>query len=114
MKNLIKTQDSTGLWHTILDDKTSYLESSGSAGILSGIMLGIDVGILNYTEFRSVLEKGITGLISRIDLEGRVTGVSAGTPISSNAEDYKKSFRRRWSPGKALVMLALKEYSKYI
>lgn len=35
---LVRLQDDTGLWHTILDDPDSYLEVSASAGIGSALL----------------------------------------------------------------------------
>lgn len=36
---LVKFQDpESGLWHTLLDDRTSYLEASASAGFVYGIL----------------------------------------------------------------------------
>jgi hypothetical protein len=33
--------DKTGLWHTLLVDPTSYVESSASAGFVAGIFMGL-------------------------------------------------------------------------
>lgn len=39
---LIPLQDAeTGLWHTLLVDKTSYVETSASAGFAAGILAGL-------------------------------------------------------------------------
>lgn len=39
---LIPLQDAeTGLWHTLLVDKTSYVETSASAGFVAGILAGL-------------------------------------------------------------------------
>ena len=40
-------QGEDGLWHTVLDDSTSYEETSGSAAITAGILKGIRMGILD-------------------------------------------------------------------
>lgn len=42
VEQLAKLQDKeTGLWHTLLDDPSSYLEVSASAGFAVGIFKGI-------------------------------------------------------------------------
>lgn len=45
---LLERQDpQTGLWHTVLDDPTSYPETSCAAGFVAGILMGIrHVGLL--------------------------------------------------------------------
>ena len=40
-------QSESGLWHTVLTDKDSYEEVSGSAAIACGILKGIRMGILD-------------------------------------------------------------------
>ncbi|WP_261805874.1 glycoside hydrolase family 88/105 protein [Lapidilactobacillus luobeiensis] len=112
VESLQRLQDRTGLWHTILDDETSYLESSGSAGILAGLLIGIDQGLVDYADYQTVVERGIAGLIDQIDANGAVANVSAGTPISDQREDYKKIIRTPMVYGQALTLLALKEYLK--
>lgn len=34
-------QDESGLWHTLLDDPNSYLESSATAGFAYGILKAV-------------------------------------------------------------------------
>lgn len=39
---LLQLQDpSTGLWHTLLDDSSTYVETSGSAGFVGGMLMAI-------------------------------------------------------------------------
>lgn len=39
---LLPLQDpETGLWRTLLDDKTSYVETSATAGFVGGILMGV-------------------------------------------------------------------------
>ena len=40
----------TGLWHTVINDESSYIELSASSAFLNGIMMGVRLGILNRTE----------------------------------------------------------------
>lgn len=40
---LVGTQDlSTGLWHTLLNDPSSYVETSASAGFAAGILMAMN------------------------------------------------------------------------
>jgi unsaturated rhamnogalacturonyl hydrolase len=45
--NLLLYQDeSSGMWHTLINDSESYLETSGSAGIAYGVLEGVKTAIL--------------------------------------------------------------------
>lgn len=107
VESLVGLQDASGLWHTILDDSDSYLETSGSAGIIAGIYQGMRTGYLDKNIYRPVCEKSITGLIKEIDNDGTVLGVSAGTCISRNKDDYKNIIIKPMAYGQALMICAL-------
>jgi hypothetical protein len=50
VNKLITLQDEeTGLWHTLLVDPTSYVESSASAGFAAGIFMGLRMVCPSYT-----------------------------------------------------------------
>lgn len=113
--SLFKLKDSeTNLWHTILDDKESYIETSGSAGILAGVYLGLRNGYLKNENFGLLAEKSIASLISHVDDDGTLQGVSAGTAISSTKEDYKNIIVKPMAYGQAMCLFALGQYHKYI
>lgn len=105
---LLTLQDEqTGLWHTLLDDPDSYLETSGSAGIIAGMYVGIQKGYLTNDDYLLTCQKGVAGLIDMIDEEGTVLGVSAGTCISANREDYKSIIIKPMAYGQAMMICAL-------
>jgi unsaturated rhamnogalacturonyl hydrolase len=106
---LIKLQDaSSGLWHTVLDDPTSYLEVSGSAGIAAGILQGIRCGYLDISYQEHAL-KAIEGIANAVDETGTLTGVSAGTGIGMDAQHYKDIIIAPMAYGQSLGLLALTE-----
>lgn len=101
------------IWHTILNDPSSYIETSGSAGILSGIYLGLTNGYLVGKKYEIIGKKGIQSLLSYVDETGTLTGVSAGTAISEDAESYKNIIRKPMVYGQALCLFAINQYKKY-
>lgn len=109
---LVKLRGENHLWHTLLSDDTTYTETSGSAGIVAGILMGIENGILEIDEYWKSCEESILKLIEQIDAEGNVKGVSAGTNISSNTDDYKRIMIRPMPYGQAMMLLALNYYIK--
>lgn len=85
---LIKIQDKSGLWHTILDDNTSYLETSASAAFAYGILKAIRKGYLPK-EYEQYGLSAYEGVKNQIDKNGIVGGVSYGTPVFYTIEEYK-------------------------
>lgn len=99
---LVRLQDESGLWHTVLTDPTSYTETSGSAGIAAALLS-------RGKMYNKYVNKSIKGILGRITEEGAVTGVSAGTAVMRDAQGYKDVPCKRlqgWGQGLALTFLA--------
>jgi unsaturated rhamnogalacturonyl hydrolase len=100
---LVRLQDpDTGLWHTIVDDPASPLETSGSAGIACALLTR---GRL----YNKYTQKSIGGILSKITEDGTVTGVSAGTAVMKDADGYRNVPDKRiqgWGQGLALAFLS--------
>jgi len=109
---LRELQDESGLWHTVLDDETSYLETSGSAGIAAGLLNGLRQGILDDS-YLPCAEKAIMGICDNITEDGTVENVSAGTAMGWNKEHYKNIITAPMAYGQALALLALVEALNY-
>ena len=103
LSSIVRLQDpESGLWHTILDDPSSPLETSGSAGIAAAVLAK---GRL-YNKYS---QKAIDGILARITEDGTVTGVSAGTAVMQNADGYRGVPDKRiqgWGQGLTLTFLA--------
>lgn len=99
----------TGLWHTLLDDPASYTETSGSAAIAYGILRGIRLGLLPEKEFVACAERAVGGVLSMIDDDGLVNGVSYGTPMGHDKEFYRRVPIRPTAYGQGLAFLMLTE-----
>jgi len=106
---LVRLQDDSGLWHTILDDPATYLETSASAGFGAAL-----VSYGNPLHRKAVL-KAYSGLMSKIAEDGSILDVSAGTAIMHSKEDYCKVPHKRvqgWGQGLSLAFLCeLLEYT---
>lgn len=108
--NLKKYQDSDeGLWHTVIEDPASYIELSGSCGVLYGIMKAIRYGFLSKEEYFPVIRKGINHVFDYIDDNGAVLNVSYGTPIGENKEFYMNIPCYIMTYGQAMMILLLEE-----
>jgi unsaturated rhamnogalacturonyl hydrolase len=73
---LISHQTKSGLWRTIIDDRSSYEEVSASAMFLFAFARAEKMGLVGPMRF---MKKTYRGLTESIDTVGRVLGVSEGT-----------------------------------
>lgn len=71
-------QDRSGMWHNILDNPNSWIETSGTALIVYGVEKAIAAGSLD-DRFAAMAARGRQALVGAVDLNGHVTGV-AGVP----------------------------------
>lgn len=101
------------LWHTVLDDETSYIEVSGSSGIVAGIYMGLNAGLLPDDKYRMVCEESVEKLLEQIDAEGTVHGVSAGTVIADTKEHYRNIIIKPMAYGQAMMLCALVQSQNY-
>lgn len=84
---IARYQDSTGLWHQLLDKPDSYLETSASAMFVYAIAHGVRQKYL-APGFLAVARKGWKGVLKRIRPDGQIEGTCAGTGTSDVLADY--------------------------
>jgi len=97
------------LWHTVIDDADSYLEISGSAGFLCGILKGIRQGVLPREEYQELADSALANILEFISTDGTVENVSYGTPIGWDKEFYLNIPITPMTYGQALMILCLSE-----
>lgn len=107
---LVKYQAANGLWSTVMDQPAFYQETSGSAGIAAGILKSIHQGVLPAAGYLPAVEKAIAGVLSTLNAEGAITGVSGGTPIMKTIDEYSRLSRYPTMYGQGLSLLLLSEY----
>ncbi|WP_239628610.1 glycoside hydrolase family 88 protein [Paenibacillus sp. H1-7] len=104
---LLQYRNARGLWHTVMDRSEFYEETSGSAGIAAGILCAVRLGLLDtgYVEEAAATCRAV---LSMIDTDGTVLGVSGGTPVMKTIEDYNRIplIASLYGQGLTLMMLA--------
>jgi unsaturated rhamnogalacturonyl hydrolase len=129
---LVKLQDAqTGLWHTLLDDPTSYVETSAAAGFAAGMFMALRLvsreapagrrlltfrvgqGYIAGEQYAHAATTALAGVIAQIRPDGEVENVSFGTAMGSDLEFYRRIRITPMPYGQALAMLALVEWEKY-
>ncbi|WP_025680561.1 glycoside hydrolase family 105 protein [Paenibacillus massiliensis] len=109
---LAALQASDGMWHTVLDDPTSYAETSCTAAFGYGILKGVRRGYLPQ-EYLQVGREALQAVLQRIDGNGVVGEVSYGTPVGQDAQFYKDIPISPMTYGQALTLLILMEGLRY-
>ncbi len=107
--SLEKYQDPSGMWHTLVDDPTSYVETSASCGFAYGILRAVRAGLLEE-RYRGAALKALEPILGYIAPDGVVHQVSYGTPMGRESKDFYKQIEIKPMPyGQALAMLLLIE-----
>lgn len=100
---LVRVQSPNGLWHTVLDDSSSYEEVSASAGI------GAAMVINGHPLHRKAMLSAYEGIRRNIGADGSVRNVSGGTAVMESAADYHRVPKKRvqgWGQGLTLAFFA--------
>lgn len=106
---LVKYQEADGMWHTLIDDKTSYVESSATCGFAYGLLKAVHAGLLDET-YREAAMKPLEAILNYTDEEGVLQQVSYGTPMGRKDKQFYKEIPLKPMPyGQALAMLYLLE-----
>ena len=109
VQSLVRFQNENGMWHTLIDDSTSYVESSATCGFGYGILKAVHTGLI-APEYEAAARKALTPMLEYIDDTGVVNQVSYGTPMGRESKDFYKNIELRQMPyGQALAMLFLAE-----
>jgi len=106
---ILKFQAQNGLWHTVMTRPDFYQETSGSAGNAGGIMKAVRLRLLDPGTLACAL-KAMEGVVTQINAEGAVEGVSGGTPIMPTIDAYGQLTRYPTLYGQGLTLLMLGEY----
>ncbi len=109
---LAKVQNDNGMWHTLLDDPTSYVEASATSGIAYGLLRSVKMGLLDES-YEAVALKALPAILDCITEEGTVKQVSYGTAMGRENKQFYKDIELRSMPyGQAMAILFLLEVLK--
>lgn len=108
VKTLAEYQERNGMWHTLIDDKTSYTETSATSGFGYGILKSVRLGYIGKS-FKKTGIKALKATIENIRDDGTVENVSYGTGMGKTLEDYREIPLCPMAYGNALAILILNE-----
>ncbi|MFD0714227.1 glycoside hydrolase family 105 protein [Paenibacillus sp. GCM10027626] len=108
VQKLSVLQAESGMWNTLLDDPSSYEETSATAGIGYGILKAVRKGYLSE-DYAEVGLKALHAVMGKIDETGAVHGVSYGTRMGRTLEFYKNIPQCPMPYGQSMALLFLVE-----
>lgn len=125
-----KVQAQDGRWHQLLNDTSTWLETSGTAMFTHAIAVGVGRGWLPRASYAPVLANAWAGLKKVISSDGKVAQICGGfgIPSTDSPEDYVKANPATsadpmhhqdggyWnsSPGLGAVLRAIVSLSRYV
>ena len=105
-------QADNGMWHTLIDDSDSYLETSATTGFAYGILKAAHMGLIDES-FAECGMKPLGAVMDYISEDGVVGQVSYGTPMGREEKQFYKDIEIRPMPyGQAMAILYLIEAGK--
>jgi unsaturated rhamnogalacturonyl hydrolase len=108
VKALEQYQNENGMWHTLIIEPESYVETSATAGFAYGILKAVRMGYIPE-KYRECGMKGLRAVIEKISEDGTVTQVSYGTGISDDIQKYRDIPICPMTYGQALTLLLMTE-----
>lgn len=101
-------QHESGLWHTLIDDHSSYLEASATAGFAYGLMKGVRKRYLS-ADYLPVAERAMKAVADNISSEGELQQVSFGTAMGHDLDFYRQIKLTSMPYGQAMAMFCFTE-----
>ncbi len=106
--------EETGLWHTLLRYKDSYVESSATAGFAAGAYLALRFGLVKdegkKKAYERLADKALKGVIDMIADDGELQQTSFGTAMGHDLDFYRKIPITPMPYGQALALLAIVQH----
>jgi unsaturated rhamnogalacturonyl hydrolase len=110
---LLGFQHAGGGWHTLIDDSSSYVEVSATAGIGYGLLKGARLGIGDEA-WRAAGLRALDAVLAEIDDGGTVRNVSYGTRMGHDLQFYRDIPIQPTGYGQALAILCLAEGLRHL
>lgn len=110
---LLRHQHASGLWHTVIDDDSTYLETSGSAAVCAALYQGMYTGVLKEEKVLKPAQRALEAVMAEIDENGLVGNVSGGTAVGLDAQHYQNIPKVPIGYGQSLTAICLIEAMEF-
>ncbi len=88
MQALLKYQGTDGMWHQLLDDSTTFKETSCTGMFIFSLATGLRLGWISGDSFRVATEKGWTALTGYLDSVNGLKNVCPGFGANASRSAY--------------------------
>lgn len=88
MAALLQYQDKDGMWHQLIDHPESWEETSCTGMFAFGMITGVKCGLLDAETFGPAARKAWLALAGRLNPDGKIPDVCAGTNKGTTLEFY--------------------------
>jgi rhamnogalacturonyl hydrolase YesR len=113
-RGLLAVQSDDGRWHQVLDNPSTYLETSATAMFLRCFAVGVMKGWLDKGMYDEAIRKAWEGVVRQVRADGSVEGIVRGTPIMYSDTEYGNHPPRLNDPrGLGAVLYAIVAWDRY-
>ena len=112
---LKSVQSNQGLWHNILTNNSTFLETSASGMYLKAFVDGVLNGWLDSQEYSNSIDVAWSALADTVQQDGAIEGIIKGTGIKNSEDGYdttENSYNRA-GPGVGGVLRAIAAAGRY-
>ena len=103
---LALAQHPSGLWHTVVNDPATYLESTLATMAAYALRAGVSRGVLDGSRHADMERKARAAMHEQIAPDGRLQLVSDATPVGARAVYATRPFGTfPWGQGPLLLAL---------
>jgi unsaturated rhamnogalacturonyl hydrolase len=103
---LASAQHASGLWHTVLDDASTYLESTLATMAAYAVREGVKHGVLDASRHAEMERKARAAMHEQVARDGALQRVSDATPVGARAVYATRPFGVfPWGQGPLLLAL---------
>jgi rhamnogalacturonyl hydrolase YesR len=88
MKTVASYQGKDGMWHQLIDDPSSFAESSCTGMFLYALASAINNGWLPFDDYKDNVVKGWNALAGYVNEKGEAIDVCVGTNAKNNKKHY--------------------------
>ena len=104
---LKKHQHSEGLWHTVIDQTETYLESTLAAMTAYSLNEAFEHGLLEQRDFADMALRARRAMLNQVDANGALKLVSDATPVGALSTYASRRFGVfPWGQGPLLLALS--------
>jgi len=111
--SMARLQDPQGGWHTVLNDPSSYIETSIAAFMVHVLCRSIEHDWIESDRYYRLMESAMASMLESVRPGGLLDGVSYETFPSTRAEHYRRVPRGALVPwGQGPLLAALWSYTR--